>query len=110
MATIDDMIEMVNTLEDEKKGWGARTIWGKPGRFPGSLVKSIMWQALRHAEERGQCYNETYGNSEWCTYWKVGNYLVAYITDDEYLNSEMQPVSTEMLTEDMMDELIIEEE
>ena len=109
MATIDDMIEMVNTLEDEKKGWSARTIWGKPGRFPGSLVKSIMWQALRHAEEDGLSYNEMHGNNEWCTYWRVGNYLVSYVTDNEYLNSEMLPVNAEMLTKEMMDDLIIEE-
>ena len=103
MATIDDMIEMVNTLEDEKKGWGARTIWGKPGRFPGSLVKSIMWQALRHAEERGQCYNGGYrAGYESCTYWKIGDYKVTYFTDDPLF------ISTK-LTEEMMDELIIEE-
>ena len=109
MATREEMCKMINAMEDEDQGWIARLVVGNPDRFPESILKEITWQALRHAEEDGLCYNEMHGNNEWCTYWRVGNYLVTYITDDEYLNSEMQPVNTEMLTEDMIDDLIIEE-
>jgi len=40
-------------------------------------------------------------NDNLYTYWIVGDYEVSYITDD-------LDFSAEMLTEDMMDELIIE--
>jgi hypothetical protein len=59
--------------------------------------------AMINAEDRGLAYNSVFGmDSEPCTYWLVGDYIVTYLTDDEDFNAEM-------LTEDMMDELIIEE-
>ena len=103
MATYEEMVKMLNELDDEDKGWNARTIWGKPGKFPGSVVKSVMWQALRQAEGRGRCYTGGYrAGHEPYTYWKIGAYKVTYFTDDLFFN-------TTMLTEEMMDDLIIEE-
>ena len=75
-----------------------------PGKFPGSVVKSVMWQALRQAEGRGRCYNGGYrAGYESCTYWKIGDYRVTYFTDDPLF------ISTK-LTEEMMDDLIIVED
>ena len=60
-------------------------------------------QAMINAEDRGLVYNGGHGaHNEPCTYWVVGDYIVTYLTDDETFGATM-------LTEDMMDELIIEE-
>ena len=60
-------------------------------------------QALRDAEDSGMYFIGSFGmDSEPCTRWIVGDYMVTYLTDDGDFNAEM-------LTEDMMDELIIEE-
>ena len=59
--------------------------------------------AMINAEDRGLAYNSVFGmDSEPCTYWIGDGYIVTYLTDDEDFNAEM-------LTDDMMDELIIEE-
>ena len=109
MATIEEMCKTINTIEGEDQGWIARVVCGQPARFPDSIVREVIWYALRHAEDDGQCYNVMHGDSEWRTFWRVGDYIISYYTDDEYFTTRMMPVSAEMLTEDMMDELIIEE-
>ena len=109
MATNEEMCKMINAMEDDDKGWIARLVWGNPDRFPESILKEITWQALRQAEEDGRCCNGPRGTNEWCTQWIVGDYIITYYTDDEYFNTEMLPVNAEMLTEEMMDDLIIEE-
>lgn len=71
--------------------------------------KVCLRKALRYAEDNGECYNSVYTVKDdsdtyeiaGCTYWKVGDYEITYITDD--LN-----FSARMLTEDMMNDLIIE--
>ena len=63
-------------------------------------IEDLVRQALCDAEDHGMCYNGAFGAP--CTYWVVGDYIVTYYTDDEDFFAEM-------LTEDMMDELIIEE-
>lgn len=71
----------------------------------GTLVNDIMLCVLRHAEEDGRYYNGyngVYVKDELRTYWLVGNYVVSYLTDDPDFNADM-------LTEEMMDDLIIEE-
>lgn len=59
--------------------------------------------AMINAEDRGLVYNGAFGaDNEPCTYWVVGDYIVTYLTDDVVFDATM-------LTEDMMDDLIIEE-
>ena len=59
--------------------------------------------AMINAEDRGLVYNGAFGaDNEPCTYWVVGDYIVTYLTDDETFDATM-------LTEDMMDDLIVEE-
>jgi len=104
MATREEMCKMINTIEGEDQGWIARLVCGQPARFPNSIVRDIIWYALRHAEDNGKYYNGyngVYVKDELCTYWLVGDYIVTYLTDN-------LDFSAEMLTEAMMDELIIE--
>ena len=100
MATREEMCKMINATEYDDQGWIARVVCGQPARFPDSTVKEVMWHALRQAEERGRCH--TGGYKEPYTYWKIGAFKVTYFTDDLFFNSTM-------LTEEMMDDLIIEE-
>ena len=90
MATIEDMVEVVNNVS--------------PCRFS-CVVTDLLYQALRNAENNGwYCngYNGGFGaHDETCTYWLVGDYIVIYLTDDLNFNADM-------LTEDMLDDLIIE--
>lgn len=102
MATRDEMCKLINTIEGEDQGWIARLVCGQPARFPNSIVRDIIWYALRHAEDNGRHYNGAYVKEKPCTYWLVGNYIITYLTDDPDFNAEM-------LTDDMMDDLIIEE-
>ena len=99
-ATSEDMIKMINVLEDNERGWIGRTIWHGPLRFPESLEKSILWNALHYAESLGESYNSTVvlkdepgehtevGCAVWlvCTYGRY--YRVSYITDDAEFNAE----------------------
>lgn len=60
-------------------------------------------QGMINAEDKGQFYNGTFGaDNEPCTYWVTDDYIVTYLTDDEDFDASM-------LTDDMMDDLIIEE-
>lgn len=105
MATREEMCKMINATEDDDPGWIARVVCGQPAQFPASIVKEVVWHALRHAEEDGRHYNGyngVYVKDELCTYWLVGDYIVTYLTDDPDFNAKM-------LTEEMMDDLIIEE-
>jgi hypothetical protein len=66
-------------------------------------IKAFILRRLLKAEDNGKVYNGAFGADKVpCTYWIVGDCIITYLTDDEYFNAEM-------LTEDMMDELIIEE-
>ena len=60
-------------------------------------------QMLIEAESKCQCYNGYFGaDDELCTYWVTDDYIITYLTDDPELG-------VDMLTEDQMDELIVEE-
>ena len=68
-----------------------------------ATMDGLIIQVLMDAEDNGHAYNGMYGaHCVLCTYWVVGDYIVTYMTDD-------QDFSASMLTEDMMDDLIIEE-
>lgn len=72
-------------------------------RMCSNIVKSVLLYTMREAEDSSMYYNDGYGaNNELCTCWMVGDYTVTYLTDDPDFNADM-------LTEDMMDDLIIEE-
>jgi len=109
MATRDEMSKIITDMDIDTKAWIVGTAWDDFEKFPEDFTKTVIWYALRHAEEEGQCYNEPHGDSKWCTYWKVGNYIITYCTDGEYFITDLIPTCAEMLTEDMMDDLIIEE-
>lgn len=89
MATIEDMVEVVNNVS--------------PCRFS-CVVTDLLYQALRDAEDNGLYCNGygAYVKGSLCTYWLVGDYIVTYLTDDLNFNADM-------LTEDILDDLIIEE-
>ena len=68
-----------------------------------ATIEDLIRQALRDAEDDCLVFMGTFGaHNVPCTYWEVGDYIVTYLTDDEDFNATM-------LTEDMMDDLIIEE-
>jgi mRNA-degrading endonuclease YafQ of YafQ-DinJ toxin-antitoxin module len=59
-------------------------------------------QALINAEDTGKVCKVTSGEySDPRICWIVGDFIIVYVTDDEDFNATM-------LTEDMMDDLIIE--
>ena len=68
-----------------------------------TIEEVCIRQALMDAEDRGLVYNGAFGaDNEPCTYWVTDDYVITYLTDDDTFDATM-------LTEDMMDELIIEE-
>lgn len=65
--------------------------------------KCYLRCVMINAEDEGCYYNGVYGAyNEPCTYWFVGDYIITYLTDDPGFHASM-------LTDDMMDDLIIEE-
>ena len=88
MATIEDMVEVVNNVS--------------PRRFS-CVVKDLLYQALRDAENNGRRYTDGYGEPNIpCTFWIVGDYIIIYLTNNWEFHAGM-------LTEDILDDLIIEE-
>ena len=88
MATIEDMVEVVNNVS--------------PCRFS-CVVTDLLYKALRDAENNRRRYNDGYGEHNIpCTFWVVGDYIIIYLTNNWEFHAEM-------LTEDMMGDLIIEE-
>ena len=68
-----------------------------------ATMDRLVGQVLMDAEDNGNAYNGVYGaHSVPCTYWIVGDYIVTYMTDELDFDASM-------LTDDMMDDLIIEE-
>lgn len=101
MATENEMIAVIDGVYDNRTVF---KILRDTPRMYSNIVKNILWYALRDAENNGwYCngYNGVYVKDELCTYWLVGDYIVTYLTDDPDFNADM-------LTEDMMDDLIIE--
>ena len=88
MATIE---EMANVLYDV----GATPI-------PKGRVKDNFRHLLRNAEDNGKYYIDGYGEHNIpCTYWVIGDYIVTYLTNNWEFHADM-------LTDEMMDDLIIE--
>ena len=88
MAKIGEMLDVINSVSETPVEYS-------------TLIKSYLRLALCAAEDSGGCYNYEYMGQP-CTFWVVGSYHVTYITDDKDLFADY-------LTEDMMDDLIIEE-
>lgn len=58
---------------------------------------------MMNAENEGLCHNGGHGAyGKPCTYWMVGDYIITYLTYDLGFEASM-------LSDDMMDDLIIEE-
>ena len=105
MATRDEMSKIITDMDIDAKAWIVVTAWDDFEKFPEDFTKTVIWYALLQAEYKGMCfngYNGVYVKDEPCTYWLVGDYVVTYLTDD-------LDFCVDMLTEDMMDDLIIEE-
>lgn len=67
------------------------------------MTNDMIREAMINAEDRGLVYFGEHGaDREPCTYWIVGDYIVTYLTDDLGFDATM-------LSDDMMDDLIIEE-
>lgn len=107
MATIEDMAEVVNNVYHNSGEITSRILKLSSRRFS-SIIMDLMYQALRDAENDGKSYNDFYippilNRSLWesCTCWRVGDYIITYLTDDEGFE-------VDMLTDEMMYDLIIE--
>ena len=66
------------------------------------IIKDIVRQAMINAENKGMAYNGAGANDEPCTYWLLDDYIITFLTDDETFDAAW-------LSDDMMDDLIIEE-
>lgn len=95
MATENEMIAVIDGVYDN--GTVFKILRDTP-RMYSNIVKNILWYVLRAAENDGLSYNGWYVP---CTYWRVGDYVITYLTDD-------LDFGTDMLTEEMMDDLIID--
>ena len=101
MATENEMIAMIDGVYDNRTVF--KILRDTPSMYS-NIVKNVLWYALRDAEDNGLYCNGygAYVKYSLCTYWLVGDYTVTYLTGDPDFNADM-------LTEDMMDDLIIEE-
>lgn len=100
MATIEDMASVVNNVYHNSGEMADRILKRSSRRFS-SVIMDLLYQAMRDAENDGQAFNGVDEEKSYI-YWDVGDYLVSLITYNRVL-------SVEMLTEDMMYDLIIEE-
>jgi hypothetical protein len=96
MATLKEMCDVVDSISiDNPLTYG---VWP----FPLNELKHYLKCVMIDAEDKGRYFNGVYAEyNEPCTYWKVGDYVIMYLTDDLGFHAGM-------LTEDMMDDLIIE--
>lgn len=99
MATIEDMASVVNNVYHNSGEMADRILKRSSRRFP-SIVMDLLYQALRDAENEGRCYNDFY-KRKYCTSWRVGDYIIIYPSGYIDFNADM-------LTDDMMYDLIIE--
>lgn len=99
MATENEMIAVIDGVYDNRTVF--KILRDTPRKYS-SIVMDLLYQALRDAEDSSMYYNDGYGAyDKLCTCWMVGDYTVIHLTDDPDFNADM-------LTEDMMDDLIIE--
>ena len=101
MVANREMCKMINAIENEDQGWIARIICDQPRQYPDNIVREVMWQALRQAEDNGRRYNGI-GCIKWVIgdNWAMNDYVVTCITEDP-------DFCAKMLTEESMDRLII---
>ena len=99
MATLREMREVIDSVivYDERPTEVPPT----PHLMYSKVIKDSLRRAMQSAEYYGVHYNGQYG-MDLCTVWVVGAYEVTYLTDDEGFHAGM-------LTDEMMDDLIIEE-
>lgn len=96
MATLEEMRNVIDSLSmDSPLAWGVQ---------PHTLAESrhYLRRVMINAEEEGMSHNGYRAYNKPCTYWTVGDYIITYLTNNVEFNAGM-------LTDDMMDDLIIEE-
>lgn len=99
MATKDEMIAVIDSMYKNNVDMLVKILREGP-RMCSNIVKSVLLYTMRDAEDNGRCYNDFY-KWKYCTCWRVGDYIITYLYDGDF--------NAEMLTEEMMDDLIIEE-
>ena len=114
-ASHEEMAKMFMFLEEDQRGWISDTFCKGYLTYRHDLLKDVMLKALRFAErpDIGECWNgtlvlkdEPHNHIEkGCMTWKIFSngyfYRVHYITDE-------LDVHADSLTEEMMDDLLIE--
>lgn len=98
MATIKEMSNVIDSIPmDSPMARGIQP-------YTLNESKHYLRCVMMNAEEEGMSRNGEYdgANFEPCTYWAVGDYIIAYLTNDLDFDASM-------LTDDMMDDLIIVE-
>ena len=99
MATLKEMSNVIDSIPmDSPLAYGVQ---------PYTLAESKYYlrQVMINVEEEGMFHNGGYGAyNEPCTYWVVGDYIITYLTDNLDFHA-----GKAMLSDDMMDDLIIEE-
>lgn len=97
MATLKEMSDVIDSIPmDSPLAWDVQ---------PYTLEESkhYLRRVMVNAEGEWQFYNGVHGaQNAPCTYWVVGDYIITYLTNDGDFHASM-------LTDDMMDDLIIEE-
>lgn len=102
MATKEEMRNVIYDMIENDRKLVLGIVLDPPSRVECSPVADVFVRALHDAEVRGRCYNGGFGaHDEPCTYWVVGDYIVTYLTDNLEFHAGM-------ITDDMLDDLIIE--
>ena len=95
MATLKEMCNVVDSINiDDPLAEGIAPFCLRESWY---YLRRVMY----NVEDNGKYYNGLYGERDLCTYWIVGDYIITYLTEDV-------DFSAEMLTEEMMDDLIID--
>ena len=97
MATLKEMSNVVDSLPiDHPLAYGVQP-------YTLDESKHYLRRVMVNAEDEGMYHNGVHGVFyEPCTYWVVGYYIITYLTNDLEFHAGM-------LTDEMMDDLIIEE-
>jgi hypothetical protein len=101
MATLKEMSNVIDSIPiDSPIAYGVQP---SPRAESKHYLRCDLRCVMINAEEEGMFYKGGYGAyNEPCTFWIVGDYIITYLTDNLEFNAGM-------LSEDMMDDLIIEE-
>jgi hypothetical protein len=98
MATLKEMSNVIDSIPTD-----GHLAWDVQPYYTLDESKHYLRYVMINAEDAWRYYNGVHGEyNKPCTYWMVGDYIITYLTDDEDFHARL-------LTDDMMDDLIIEE-